>query len=336
MNPANCNHCGAPLEEDGECRSCRSTRSDSPARRAEVPRLREREVTQVSPLVPGELLEERWRIVSVLRRGALSTVFVADDLETGKEAVVKALSSDLCRDAEAVIRFDRECQLLEQLQHPHLVPLIGAGWRGVTPWIAMPRLPGRTLARELDLGRLTQARVLEIVRQLGAALQFVHDRGLVHRDVKPGNVFVSDGGHVTLLDLGLAHDARGPLLTRPGQKLGTVFYMAPEQIEGGAIDPRTDVYALGVLVYELLSGQLPFVGKDHEVLRAHQVAEPPPLTDLEPATPAGLSAAVVKAMAKRPDDRFSSVAAFVDRLLLFLEAPATTRLEAPPARGRAR
>ncbi|MBL8954466.1 MAG: serine/threonine protein kinase [Myxococcaceae bacterium] len=323
-----CPSCGEALS-DGQCPACRDTRAETPNRSR---KLREREVTQVSALAVGELLEERWRLTGVLRRGPLSTVYVADDLQTKAPAVVKSLSAALTRDTDAVQRFNRECQLLRELEHPHLVPLLGSGWRGVTPWVAMPRLEGHTLTDELDAGRLPHDRVLGVVRQLGAALQFLHDRGLVHRDVKPGNVFVGAGGHVTLLDLGLAHDALGPLLTRPGQKLGTVAYMAPEQIDGAPVDGRTDVYALGVVTFELLCGELPFDGREHEVLRAHQVAAPPSLTALEPRVPAGLSAAVQRAMAKAPADRFATVDDFVARVQLFLELPATAPVE--PLRRR--
>ncbi len=286
----------------------------------------------MTPLVPGEVLEERWRIVSILRKGPLSTVFVADDLETKREAVVKALAASLAREADAVIRFDRECQVLAHLEHPHLVRLIGAGWRGVTPWIVMPRLHGHTLMHEIEQGRVPHARVLKVLEQLGAALQFLHDNGLVHRDVKPGNVFVGEDDHVTLLDMGLVHDANGPLLTRPGQKLGTVAYMAPEQIDGGPVDARTDVYALGVVVFELLSGRLPFDGHEHQILRSHQVVPPPLLSDVEHDVPQGLASAVQRAMAKDAAARFATVDDFVARVRLFLETPATSRLDDAPLR----
>ncbi|MBK7862127.1 MAG: serine/threonine protein kinase [Archangiaceae bacterium] len=319
MTVSSCSRCGSALAGD-ECRVCAATRSETPGR------LRDREVTRIQALGIGALLAQRWRITGILRAGPLSTVYLADDTAQQQPAVVKTLTPELCRDPEAVIRFDRECRALEQLTHPHLVPLSGAGWRGVTPWIAMPRLSGTTLAQLMDARRLSQQQVLFIARQLGAALTFVHEQGLVHRDVKPGNVFVSEAGHVTLLDLGLAHDVTAPLLTRPGQKLGTVAYMAPEQIDGPGVDARTDVYALGVVLFELLTGALPFDGADHEILRAHQVAAPPDAHQRDASVPAGLALALKKALAKAPDDRFQTVEALISRVQLFLEAPATAPL----------
>jgi serine/threonine protein kinase len=285
------------------------------------------EVTRVRPLMGGDVLEGRFKILEPLQRTGMSTLFTADDLQTGEKAAVKILAPELCREASFLERFDRETRLMARISHPHLVPLLAVGWRGALPYLVMPLLEGQTLEARLTVhGRLSTEETLAVARQVGHALVALHAEGLVHRDLKPANIFRSPEGKLTLLDLGIAHDGAAPLLTRPGKRVGTPMYMAPEQVTGSTVDARTDVYALGVVLYEALTGEVPFNGADtHEVFRAHQVAEIPDASAIAGHVPRAVGRALQRAMAKDAADRFQTMGDFVARIEMLLEDPETIK-----------
>lgn len=270
-----------------------------------------------SPSV-SDVLEGRWRIEKKLGSGSMGTVFAAWDLQGQQKVAVKILSPELCRKPPFIARFEREARLMAELKHPNLIALLGIGRRGALPYIVMPYLDGLTLTELLAqrMGKLAPPEAHNVLRQVCAGLGQLHRQKLVHRDVKPQNIFLAPNGHVTLLDLGVARDQTDPGLTRPGVRIGTPYYMAPEQILGDAnVDHRADIYALGAVVFELLTGSPPFVGQSHhEVLRAHREDAPPDASQLSPLVSRSAAEIITQALAKNPRDRFQSAGDFLEAL----------------------
>ncbi len=282
--------------------------------------------TVVLPLAMGDLLEGRWRIDEQIGRGAMGTVFAAWDVEEHRKVAVKILAPERCRDPEFVARFEREAQLLSTIDHPNVVSLRAVGRRGALPYLVMAFVEGMSLGELLEVkgGRLDPEPFLEVMRQICAGLAAMHQRGLVHRDLKPANVIVGNDGHVTLLDLSVARNVREPVFTRPGQTMGTPFYMAPEQIDGrGDVDARADIYALGALAFELLTGRPPYqAATEHEVLRQHKRAPVPSATQVHRSVPLAVSEVLRRALAKSPAERFKSVPQLLEALeTAFSQAP---------------
>ena len=258
----------------------------------------------------GEFVVER-----PLATGSSSAVYVARHSRRGDLAALKVLHPLLAASAKLVERFQREVEIIGLLRHPNVVRILSFGTlRGGQPWYAMELLDGRTLEAELSArGRLEVAEAAGILRQVCAAVQAAHDVGVVHRDLKAANVFLA-GGAARLLDFGVAKllepESGGTGFTTVGRHVGTLTAMAPEQIRGGAIDARTDVYALGVLLFHLVTGRLPFAAADPvEVERMQLQAPPPPPSSLTPVGPA-IDAICARAMAKKPEERFPSADAF--------------------------
>lgn len=326
-----CPDCGTALPSNGPCVRCSGTRIQTPNRERKGRPLREQDVTRIHPMLPGDVLESRWQIDGELARGPMSTLYTAHDRHSGDRVAVKALSAELCRAADFVDRFNRESTLMSRLSHPHLIPLLGVGFKGVVPFIVMPLLEGRSLSHRLrQEGPLNDAEALAFVRQIGHALAFLHKNELVHRDLKPSNIFVNSDGTMTLLDLGVAYDSKGPILTKPGYVLGTPEYMAPEQVAGHKVDARTDVYAFGVLLFELLTGELPFnEDNTRELMRAHKRKPPPDARSVSDRVAGPISAVINRALAKSPRDRFQTMDELVARLEMLLEDPTTAREVAP-------
>jgi eukaryotic-like serine/threonine-protein kinase len=261
-----------------------------------------------------------WELLSLLARGGHGTVYVAGHRESGRRAAVKVLSRGFAASPEMAGRFVREARILARVRHPAIVDILELGiLPDGRPFVAMELLEGRSLlALVAGRGRLPLAEALEILGPVCAALEAAHREGIVHRDVKASNVFVEDGDppRVKLLDFGVARATgpEDPVLTAVGQRLGSAHAMAPELIRGAAIDARADVYALGVLLYQLLTGELPFWSEDAFELERLHLAAPPPRPGRLAPVPAAVDAVVERALAKRPDDRFSSAAAFLEAL----------------------
>lgn len=261
-----------------------------------------------------------WQLVRALAVGGHGTVYLAAHTGTGRRAALKVLSRAFAASTEMASRFVREARILSRLSHPNVVEILELGvLPDGRPFVAMELLEGRSL---LDLvfarGRFSLAEALELLSPVCDALGAAHREGVIHRDVKASNVFVEAGDppRVKLLDFGVAHSAGpdDPSITVTGERLGSVHAMAPEIIRGEAVDARADVYALGVLLYQLLTGELPFWSEDQfELERLHLTAPPPRPGRLAPV-PAAVDAVVERALAKRPQDRFRSVDAFLEAL----------------------
>ncbi|HEV8309031.1 MAG TPA: protein kinase [Methylomirabilota bacterium] len=276
-------------------------------------------------LQPGATLSH-YRILETLGEGGQATAYKALDLRLSRLVVIKILQSDLAASEAARRRFDREARLCSALDHPNICAVHDVGEEEGLCYIVMQFVEGRTL-RQLVAGRsLELLGALSIAIQVADALAAAHARGIAHRDVKPANVIVRPGGQVTVLDFGLAkllagEDAaprgRGPdePVTELGVPYGSLGYGSPEQVSGDRVDHRTDLFSLGVVIYEMVTGQPPFRGRNRlEVLRAVVHDTPRPLAELRPGAPPRLQAILDRALAKDPRDRFPSMAAMRDEL----------------------
>ena len=255
-----------------------------------------------------------FRIDSVLGRGGMSVVYVAEQLRLGRKVALKVLTTELAWDEQFRERFVRESHIAAAIDHPNIIPIYDAGEEDGLLYIAMRFVQGPDLKEVLKRGSLGVGRTIFLIEQLASALDAAHTHALVHRDVKPGNILLEEStDHVYLTDFGVAKQTAARGLTSTGHFLGTVEYAAPEQIEGGPVDARTDVYALGCVLYECLTGTPPFSqSTEHAVLHAHLVDPPPSVGRLRPDLPQAFDGLIATAMAKVPDDRFASCGEFAN------------------------
>jgi len=256
-----------------------------------------------------ETLGDSYQLEQELGGGGMSRVFVAHEASLGRKVVVKVLPPEMAA-AVSIDRFRREIQLAAQLQHPHIVPLLSAGETGGLPYFTMPFVKGESLRARLTHGELPISEAIRILREIASALAYAHENGVVHRDIKPENILIS-GGSAMVTDFGVAKAVSastgtdGGSLTSLGVALGTPAYMAPEQATADPnTDYRADIYALGVVAYEMLTGSTPFPGRSPQSTLAAQVTEAPDsVTRRRPAVPPLLAALVMKCLEKRPADR---------------------------------
>ncbi|MEP7002680.1 MAG: protein kinase, partial [bacterium] len=252
--------------------------------------------------------------------GGMSRVFVAEDAALHRRIVVKLLPPEMAA-ALSIARFHREIALASQLQHPHIVPLLATGETDGLPYYTMPFVEGESLRERLTRGELPIVEAVRLVREIATALAYAHDRGIVHRDIKPENVLLS-GGIALVTDFGIAKailaatTSGSGTLTGTGVAVGTPAYMSPEQISADpSVDHRTDLYALGLIAYELLAGQPPFVGRSAQAhLAAHVIEIPEPLQKRRPGVPPALAALVMRCLEKRPADRPQTAGEIVNGL----------------------
>jgi tRNA A-37 threonylcarbamoyl transferase component Bud32 len=265
------------------------------------------------PRIGSELLG--YRIEALLGRGGMSVVYRAHHVALDRKVALKLLAPELAEDERFRERFLRESKLAASLDHPSIVPIYDAGEVDGQLYIAMRYVEGSDLKHLLRAdGALEPRRALRFVAQLGEALDFAHARGLVHRDVKPSNALLDGGEHLYLADFGLTKSASDrSALTATGRILGTVDYAAPEQIEGKPVDGRADVYSLGCMLFECLTGEVPFP-KDSElaVLWAHVHERPPKASERNHDLPAALDAVIMRALAKDPEKRHATCGELVE------------------------
>ncbi len=265
-------------------------------------------------------LADRYRIDRELGQGGMATVYLAEDVKHHRKVAIKVLRSELAATLGAE-RFLREIETTANLRHPHILPLYDSGEAGGALFYVMPLVEGESLRDRLTRERqLPLDTALQIAREVADALSYAHAHGVIHRDIKPENILL-ESGHAVVADFGIAKAVRaasGESLTRTGTSIGTPAYMSPEQAAGEQdLDGRSDLYALGCVLYEMLAGQPPFSGATAEVLvRQHITVEAPPVTNYRPAVPAAVAAALQRALAKTPADRFNPVAQFSEALRL--------------------
>ncbi len=249
-----------------------------------------------------ELLAGRYRTLRLIGTGGMARVFLAEDQRLGRQVAVKRLHAHSPEDIAR--RFQREARLGAALNHPNLVAVYDVETDGESVLIVMEYVEGTTLAAELEAGALGVDRTVAMISDVAAALDAVHDKGIVHRDVKPANVLIRGDGTAKLADLGIASAAEGTSITASGAVLGTAAYMAPEQVRGETAGPQADIYALAALAYEALSGERAHQG-DTPVQIAHSITDSPArdVRDSWPGAPAAVASALMRGMALRPEDR---------------------------------
>ncbi|MDD7938159.1 protein kinase [Actinomycetospora lutea] len=284
-----------------------------------------------------------YRLEGRLGRGGMGEVHRAYDTRRDREVALKRLTPELADDPEIRERFERECRTAARLSSPHVVPIHDFGVIDGRLFLDMRLVEGRDLARVIvEEGPLDPARAVGIVEQIADALDDAHAHDLVHRDVKPGNVLVTSGrgpDFVHLVDFGIVRLAssgtRGRNLTGTGTTLGTLAYMAPEQFEGAAVDRRADVYALAVVLYEMLVGRPPFDGDMPAMLHQHLAVPPAPPSSRRPGLPPALDAVVLRGLAKRPGDRYAEAGELAEaaRAAVDGSAPVPATAPTPPVGG---
>ncbi len=270
------------------------------------------------------IVNDRYEIGKRIGRGGMAEIFQARDILLDRPVAIKVLFPEFATDPAFVERFRREAQAAANLNHPNIVGVYDWGKVNNTYYIAMEYVNGRTLADILkQSGTLTPMQVCDVISEVAAALTSAHQNGVIHRDIKPGNILVSTTGQVKVADFGIARALGSGVeqgLTQTGAVMGTATYFSPEQAQGASTDQRSDIYSLGVVMYEMLSGGAPFTGENAVAIAYKQVHEQAtPLNQRLASVPAEVAAIVAKCMEKSPDDRYSSAEQVRDELRRFIE-----------------
>ena len=261
-----------------------------------------------------------YEIIRVIASGGMGTVYLAKNIKSGREVALKVLSSQMSEDPEFVARFQREAQATAALRHPHVVQVYDTGVVDGNRYIAMEYLSGGTLQKEVQQLIIKNeympiARAIQITRQIAGALDYAHKRGLIHRDIKPSNIMIAHDGRYVLTDFGIVMTQGGTKLTKAIETIGTPEYMAPEQIQGKTPDKRSDLYSLGIVLYEMLTGTAPFKAENTLAVLYKHVNEPPPtISRVRPELSSAIQSLVNKALAKDPDKRFQTAGEFIQAL----------------------
>jgi serine/threonine-protein kinase len=277
-----------------------------------------------------QIFSDRYEMVRHIARGGMAQVYLARDLMLDRPVALKVLFPELSVDQSFVERFRREAKAAANLSHPNIVSIYDWGQGGSTYYIVMEYVDGPTLSSVLKQGPLQPERAAAIAASVAAALDFAHRRGVIHRDVKPGNVLIDDRGQVKVADFGIARAVgTSEDLTQTGSVMGTATYFSPEQAQGYSVDPRSDVYSLGVVLYEMAVGKPPFTGDNPVSIAYKHVKEAPAQpSSVNAAIPAGLEAIILKAMAKDPESRYQSADEMRTDLVRFTEGAPVAALAA--------
>ena len=296
VNPATsrfCSDCATELTKDGEPPASLTKTLQTP----------------VHTLTKGTLIAGKYRIIGEIGRGGMGVVYMAEDTKLGRTVALKFLPSQWTSDSEARERFTQEARAASALDHPNICTIheIEETVDGQL-YIAMGCYEGESLKEKIKRGPLNTNEALGLATQIAAGMAKAHAKGIVHRDLKPANILLTQDGVAKVVDFGLAKLAGQVKLTREGTTVGTVAYMSPEQTRGDAIDQRTDIWSLGVVLYEMLTGRVPFKGDyEQSVIRSILKTEPEPVTRIRKDLPAGLGNIIAKALSKKPVDRYLSM-----------------------------
>ena len=272
---------------------------------------------------PGNvILNDRYEMQQRIGRGGMADVYLARDVLLDRLVAIKVLFPEYATDPAFVERFRREAQSAANLNHPNIVSVYDWGRSNNTYFMAMEYVPGRTLADALsDVGSISASKAAEVGIEVAAALSFAHRNNVVHRDIKPGNILIGSNGQLKVADFGIARalgSAADSGLTAHGAVMGTAAYFSPEQAQGGQPDPRSDLYSLGIVLYEMVAGQIPFTGDTPVSIAYKQVHESPtPLNELAPDVPRAFEAIVARLLAKDPARRYPTAEAVRDDLRRF-------------------
>jgi serine/threonine protein kinase len=276
-----------------------------------------------------------YEVLELLGEGGIGQVHRARDTVLGREVAIKSLRPELLNDASFVERFRTEATNLARLNHPNITTVYALLESGKQLYMVMELVRGRTLEAILqERHSLPPDEAVAIVSQAADGLAYAHDVGIIHRDIKPANLILTDSGVIKITDFGIARVQGSQRLTRDGSIIGTLAYMAPEQLRAEEVDARTDLYSLAIVFYEMLSGSVPFTAtSDYDLMRAQIHTPPERLKHRVGRLDSQLEKALMRALAKKPTDRFSSVAAFKEALGVAAPRPRTEQLIEPETRG---
>jgi serine/threonine protein kinase len=264
-----------------------------------------------------------YKIVGKLGIGGMGVVYDAEDTRLSRRVALKFLPQELAGDADASRRLQREAETIALLNHPNICTIYEIDIHDGSQFMAMERLDGVNLKLHMSRTTLTDGDIVEITKQVASALDAAHEKGIVHRDIKPGNIMIGPSGSVKVLDFGLARRFRLPETgeltlfgsTMPGRPLGTATYMAPERILQGPLDPRCDLFSLGVVMYEMATGRLPFAGASPaETVENILEKEPTPVTTLTPTRGAQIERVVMRLLEKTPEARYQTGRELIEAL----------------------
>jgi serine/threonine protein kinase len=279
----------------------------------------------------GSTLNKRYRLDSKIGEGGFASVFLATDLELGRSVAIKLLGQDWARDKDLLTRFRNEARTVAALDHPHILPIYDYGVVKGAPYLVMPYISGGTLAARMKREQLTLDEIGVYLDQVSSALDYAHQRGVIHRDVKPANLLIRGDGQLMLMDFGLAKLLENAFLEVSTMVLGTVAYMAPEQCLG-MVSAASDIYMLGIILYQMVAGKLPFEGNTTQIMVGHvhavlaPLAGQPSMEKVAPPVVAALDQVLLKVLAKAPADRYPTCNALCSAYY--------NALRADPNRGR--
>ncbi len=268
-------------------------------------------------MMKGMIFAERYKLEEFIGQGGMSLVYRAVDIRTGHSVAVKILKSEYNSDKEFLERFQREAQAASLMSHHNLVNLLDVGVEGEYRYLVLEYVNGNTLKDIIrQKGRINYQTAIQVTIRILSALQHAHDNGIIHRDIKPQNVLIHADGHVKVADFGIARMTGGATIGKGDTVVGSVHYSSPEQATGSVVEAPSDLYSTGVVMYEMLTGRVPFVADTPVAVAMQHIKDaPPPITDFAPETPPAVVAVVMKAMEKDPARRFSSAREMADALL---------------------
>src|SRR5216110_2023801 len=308
-----CPRCGTQNDDASKfCRSCGLDLAATPIAggRESAPEMTEIEMVR-------DQLKDEYEILEELGRGGMAIVFKAREKQLERDVAIKVLPFSLAFDKEFVERFQREARTSAKLEHPSIIPIYRVGKSGRVIYFVMKFLRGKPLAAVLGTrGAMPVPEIKRTLIEVGRALAYAHKSGIVHRDIKPDNIMFDEHGQAVVTDFGIAKAAVGGKLTGTGMAIGTPHYMSPEQARAQALDGRSDIYSLGVVAYQSLTGRVPFDGEDSFSIGYKHIMEEVPTPPLETYDQRTVFELVRKMMAKSPDERFQSA----DDLVQALEA----------------
>ena len=268
-------------------------------------------------MMKGMVFADRYKLEDFIGQGGMSLVYRAVDIRTGHSVAVKILKSEYNSDAEFLERFQREAQAASRMIHHNIVNLLDVGVEGEYRYLVLEYVNGHTLKDIIrQKGRLNPQTAIQIAIRILSALQHAHEKGIIHRDIKPQNVLIRDDGHVKVSDFGIARITSAFTISKGDTVVGSVHYSSPEQASGTVVEAPSDIYSTGVVLYEMLTGRVPFVGDTPVAVAMQHIKDPPPpIADFAPQTPPALVAVVMKALEKNPKKRFQSAREMADALV---------------------
>src|SRR6059036_2229273 len=299
-----CSRCGTQNDDASKfCRSCGLDLSHT----TPVAAMRDQQIDVTELDLVREQLKDEYEILEELGRGGMAIVFKAREKQLERDVAIKVLPFSLAFDKEFVERFQREARTSAKLEHPSIIPIYRVGKNGRVIYFVMKFLRGKPLSSVLaGRGALPPAEIRKILVDVGRALAYAHRSGIVHRDVKPDNIMFDEHGQAVVTDFGIAKAATGGKLTGTGMAIGTPHYMSPEQARAQNLDGRSDIYSLGVVAYQCLTGQVPFDGEDSFSIGYKHIMEEIPTPPIDTHDKRTLFEIIKKMMAKVPDQRFQN------------------------------